>query len=174
MESKIKLLKVLDILSGSDKDHPITASKICALLEKDGISAERKSVCRDINTLIKHGYKITLCHDNKLGYYMSDAKKEKASVAPSKTVKIELFFEEEDRARVENVFGKCRERNEENKTGVFSVEEALLFTKLLKAGEFAKITSPENIKDEFVEMMEKGLSFYKKPTREKQIEVWLL
>ena len=174
MESKIKLLKVLDILTQSDKNHPITASKICALLEKEGISAERKSVCRDINTLIKHGYKITLCHDNKLGYYMSEAKKEKAAPATAKTVKIELFFEEEDLARVEEIFGKCRERNQEAKTGIFNVEQTLLFTKLLTAGEFAKITSPEEIKDEFVQLMEKGLAFYKKPTREKPIEVWLL
>lgn len=173
MESKIKLLKVLDILSQSDKNHPITASKICTLLEKDGISAERKSVCRDINTLIKHGYKITLCHDNKLGYYMSDVKKQKAS-SPVKTIDVELFFEEENLSRVENVFGKCRERREESKSGIFSVEEKELLSKLLQVGEVAKIISPENIKDEFMTMLEKSLAFYKKPTREKQIEVWLL
>ena len=79
MQPKLKLLKVLDILRDTDKSHPITAVGICKKLEEMGISAERKSVCRDIKTLTEYGYKITLCHDNKLGYYLEGEKEKKCS-----------------------------------------------------------------------------------------------
>ena len=110
MESKIKLLKVLDILSATDPAHPITASRVCELLLESGIEAERKSVCRDINTLIKYGYKIELCHDNKLGYYMVDGKAKKTVVASRPTVTVTLEYSAENEKAVEAVLGKKSKR----------------------------------------------------------------
>ena len=52
MQPKLKLLRILDILKETDATNPITAPAICSRLDEMGIKAERKSVCRDINTLI--------------------------------------------------------------------------------------------------------------------------
>ena len=174
MQSKIKLLKVLDILSATDEKHPITASKICALLEGEGISAERKSICRDINTLISHGYSITLCRDNKLGYYMTQQKKERRTVT-SETVKVTLSYVPERESELFAIFGKGENKTEGSEnTAEFKCDKTALFSKLLGVGEFARIISPENVKEEFISSMEKAQSFYGKPRSDKKIEVWLL
>ena len=176
MESKIKLLKVLDILSKTDENHPITASKICTLLESEGEICERKSICRDINTLIRHGYKITLCHDNKLGYYMQSDKKAKTPERPaSPLIKITLVYDVENEDEVTKLFGKPASREESGEVKAeFSIEENLLYTKLIKAGEIARITEPESIRKEFISQIEKTIAFYNKPRGDKKIEVWLL
>lgn len=69
--SKIKLLRVLDILSETDEEHPMTTNQIVRELSLYGIEAERKSVLRDIATLQDYGYDVLLHADNKLGYYMA-------------------------------------------------------------------------------------------------------
>ncbi len=76
-DTKMKILRVLDILKETDEHHPITANEICRKLETYGIEAERKSVSRDINVLMEYfnndsdyGYEIVLCEDNRKGYYM--------------------------------------------------------------------------------------------------------
>lgn len=69
--SKLKLLRILEILTETDEEHPLTASQIEEKLLLYGITAERKSVCRDINILKDDaGYDIALSEDNKRGYYM--------------------------------------------------------------------------------------------------------
>ena len=69
--SKVKLLRVLDILRETDEEHPYTANQIIKQLALYGIEAERKSVLRDIATLQDYGYDILLHADNKRGYYMA-------------------------------------------------------------------------------------------------------
>ena len=69
--SKLKLLRVLDILKETDEQNPITTNEIVKNLKLYGIEAERKSVLRDIATLTDYGYDILLHPDNKLGYYIS-------------------------------------------------------------------------------------------------------
>lgn len=175
MESKIKLLKVLDILSATDPAHPITASRVCELLLESGIEAERKSVCRDINTLIKYGYKIELCHDNKLGYYMVDGKAKKTVVASRPTVTVTLEYTAENEKAVEAVLGKkSKTIDEEAVKAEYKVEKDALYTRLLELGEIAQIVEPENIREDFMALMEKTLAYYKKPKTEKRIDVWLL
>ncbi|MBQ5504240.1 MAG: WYL domain-containing protein, partial [Oscillospiraceae bacterium] len=56
--TKLKLLRVLDILNETDEDHPITANEIVARLKLYCIDAERKSVLRDIAALQNYGYDI--------------------------------------------------------------------------------------------------------------------
>lgn len=69
--TKLKLLKVLDILMDTDENHPMTANEIAGQLALEGVSAERKSVTRDIKCLIEHGYDIAVHSNNKLGYFLS-------------------------------------------------------------------------------------------------------
>ena len=70
-ESKLKLIRIIQILKETDEQSPLTAPEICKKLALYGITAERKSVCRDINVLIDAGYKISLSGDQRKGYYMS-------------------------------------------------------------------------------------------------------
>ena len=69
--TKIKLLRVLEILRETDEDHPYTANAVVAKLKLYGLDAERKSVLRDIAALQEFGYDILLHPDNKRGYYMA-------------------------------------------------------------------------------------------------------
>ena len=69
--TKIKLLRVLEILRETDEDHPYTANEIIAKLKLYGLDAERKAVLRDIAALQDYGYDIVLHSDNKRGYFMA-------------------------------------------------------------------------------------------------------
>ena len=53
--SKLKLLYILDIMKNTDEFHPLNATQIAALLEQYGITAERKSISRDIACLEEKG-----------------------------------------------------------------------------------------------------------------------
>lgn len=69
--SKEKLLRVLEIIRETDEDHPLTAEAITEKLRAVyGIEAERKSVCRDLATLVRCGWDVVLSDDNKRGYYL--------------------------------------------------------------------------------------------------------
>lgn len=71
--SKIKLLCLLDILKAkSDEDHPITIPEIIGELEKQEISAERKSLYRDIEVLQEAGFDIVRVRSPKQGYYLGE------------------------------------------------------------------------------------------------------
>lgn len=175
MESKVKLLKVLDILSETDSAHPITATKICQILKSEGADAERKSVCRDINTLINYGYRITLCRDNKLGYYMEGAKSKRPTADIRPTQKVVLEYKKEDEECVEKIFGKkARIIDEENYKAEFSVISSELFSKLLLAAGKAQLFSPEETREEFMRLLDTALTDYNKPKSDRKIEVWLL
>lgn len=70
-DSKLKLIRIIQILKDTDEQTPLTAPEICHKLSLYGITAERKSVCRDINVLIDAGYNVRLSSDQRKGYYMS-------------------------------------------------------------------------------------------------------
>ena len=146
------------------------------MLKEEGVDAERKSVCRDINTLIKYGYKIVLCHDNKLGYYMEGGKAKKAVNAPARpTVTVTLEYSKENEAEVEKIFGKkTNVIDEEAKSAEFRVESDTLISRLIEGGEIAQIIAPEDVRREFIAKAEKTIAFYNKPKSDKKIEVWLL
>lgn len=67
--SKEKMLCVLDILKKTDEEHALTIGEIINKLHLYGIEAERKSVSRDIQTLIDSGYTI-LSAGKREGYFM--------------------------------------------------------------------------------------------------------
>ena len=70
--SKLKLIKILEILNDTDEENPVTASDIIEKLKSYDIYAERKSIYRDISILKESaGYDILRSDDSRLGYYMA-------------------------------------------------------------------------------------------------------
>lgn len=70
---KLKILYILDILKkNSDENHPLNAPELVALLEKAGITAERKSVYDDIAMLESFGYDIIKTATPKTGWFIGD------------------------------------------------------------------------------------------------------
>ena len=69
---KLKLLYVYEILKEySDEEHPLTGGEICRLLgEKYSVSAERKSVYRDIACLVSAGHNIVTLP--RSGYFLAE------------------------------------------------------------------------------------------------------
>ena len=72
---------VLDALRRySDEDHPLNAQEICAYLEKNGVSAERKSVYDDISVLCDYGYDIIKTTLPKTGWFLGSRELEAPEV----------------------------------------------------------------------------------------------
>ncbi len=71
-KTKEKLLFILERLRKTDEQHPVNTNDLIAYLAEKGVSAERKSVARDIAALREAGYSIILCDELKRGYYMTD------------------------------------------------------------------------------------------------------
>lgn len=80
--SKKKFFAVFEILNKySDEDHPINAYEILELLERYyDITAERKSIYRDIETLKECGVDIEKAVSTKDGYYMASRRFEVAEI----------------------------------------------------------------------------------------------
>lgn len=69
---KIKIIALLDILKKeSDEDNPLSAEELCKRLGEMDITAERKSIYSDIETLIDYGYDILHTRGAKSGYYLA-------------------------------------------------------------------------------------------------------
>ena len=71
-KTKEKLLYILERLKKTDEQHPVNTNDLIAYLTEKGVTAERKSVARDIEALRQAGYSIILCDEYKRGYYMTD------------------------------------------------------------------------------------------------------
>ncbi len=70
--TKEKLLLVLERLKKTDERHPVNTNEIITYLGEKGISAERKSIGRDIVAIREAGYSIIVSDELKRGYYMTD------------------------------------------------------------------------------------------------------
>lgn len=70
--TKEKLLFIFERLKKTDEQHPVNTNELIAYLGERGITAERKSVARDVAALRDAGYSIILCDEYKRGYYMTD------------------------------------------------------------------------------------------------------
>ncbi len=79
-KSKLKLLYTYEILKKySDEEHLLTANAICEKLsELYGITAERKSIYRDINTLMQTG--IEIVSEKKSGFFLAERTFELAEI----------------------------------------------------------------------------------------------
>lgn len=70
--SKIKFLVLLKTLKrDSDEEHPLSAVELSKIMQKEGIEAERKSICRDIGVLTHYGIDILYTHSPKQGYFIA-------------------------------------------------------------------------------------------------------
>ena len=95
----MKLLYIVDILEKyTDEDNPINATELCNRLEALGVSAERKAIYNDIDTLIDFGYDIIKTRVPRFGYFLasrrfelpevyllSDAVRSAEFISPKKT-----------------------------------------------------------------------------------------
>ena len=71
-QSKQKLLAIYDILyKKTDENHTISAEEIAKELELRGITAERKSIYKDVEELIDYGYEILYSRTGKKGWFMA-------------------------------------------------------------------------------------------------------
>ena len=70
---KLKILYVMEyLLRNSDENHPVTVAQLIAELASHGISAERKSVYDDIESLRDYGVDIIQSGAGKSsGYYVA-------------------------------------------------------------------------------------------------------
>lgn len=70
--SKIKTLLVFKYLNDySDESHPLSTTNLIEMLEKDGITCERKSIYADVKTLNQLGFNIMTTLSPKRGYFMA-------------------------------------------------------------------------------------------------------
>ena len=70
---KIKLLALLEILKKkSDEAHPLTIAQLIEQLSHYGVSAERKSLYDDMETLRAFGYDVVSVKNKSTGYYLGE------------------------------------------------------------------------------------------------------
>ena len=70
---KIKLLALLEILKQkSDEAHPLTIAQLIEHLSHYGVSAERKSLYDDMETLRTFGYDVISVKSKSTGYYLGE------------------------------------------------------------------------------------------------------
>lgn len=80
-KQKLKLYLIIDYFKRkSDEEHPVSIVDIIDYLGGLGITAERKSIYRDINAMEKLGYEIVQVHDKKFRYYLANRKFELAEL----------------------------------------------------------------------------------------------
>lgn len=69
---KLKLLSLLEILwKHTDEEHPLTVSELIEKLSARGISAERKSLYSDLESLSEFGFEIERVRGKSTGYYLA-------------------------------------------------------------------------------------------------------
>lgn len=131
---KTKLLHIIEILEKySDDENPINATELCDRLGALGVSAERKAIYNDIDTLIDFGYDIIKTRTPRFGYFMasrrfelpevyllSDAVRSAEFITPKKTRELiakldSMLSENQARKREKGIYinGKSKCKNEE-------------------------------------------------------------
>lgn len=69
---KLKLLYIMDALvNETDENNRLGTSELIAMLKEQGISAERKSIYDDIETLKEFGFDIIYDKEEPAGYYLA-------------------------------------------------------------------------------------------------------
>jgi len=73
VNQKLKILYLMKLLlERTDEDHPLTMQQLLAELETKGVSAERKSVYDDLETLRLFGIDVQISRCKAVGYYVAD------------------------------------------------------------------------------------------------------
>ena len=56
---KIKLLKLYEMLrQHTDEDRPLSTNQLCAMLEEEGITCDRRTLAEDIDILNANGFEV--------------------------------------------------------------------------------------------------------------------
>lgn len=70
-KQKLKLYLLIELFKRkSDAEHPISIAYILEYFQALGISAERKSIYRDIQAMEELGFEVIKTHDKKFGYFL--------------------------------------------------------------------------------------------------------
>ena len=71
---KVKLIKLLELLrQGTDLQHPMTNSQVCAQMEQMGIPCDRRIISQDVAVLNEMGYEIMVTMlGHEKAYYVED------------------------------------------------------------------------------------------------------
>lgn len=78
---KLKLYYIIDYFKKySDEEHTVSVSDIIDYLAENGITAERKSIYRDIEAITELGYEIISVHDKRFTYYLAEREFETAEL----------------------------------------------------------------------------------------------
>lgn len=71
--NKLKILFLMKILlEQTDNDHSLTMSEIIGKLDECGVSAERKSIYTDLDTLREYGLNVEVKRDKSVSYYVAN------------------------------------------------------------------------------------------------------
>ncbi len=137
----------------SDDDHPLNSSKIIKIMKENyGIDCDRKTVYRDIKSLIHFGFDINKAEDKRLGVYLGERKYELVeirmlidailtakSITPKKTRKLvnklydELsIYQSEDLKNQVYIDSKCKIDNEEVYYTIDKINDAIAKRKKIK------------------------------------------
>lgn len=75
-DQKLKLIYLMDILlERTDEEHSLTMNEILDALRACGITAERKSIYRDIDALRQYGLDVIRVKENRTHYYYVASRK---------------------------------------------------------------------------------------------------
>ncbi|MBQ2746779.1 MAG: transcriptional regulator [Clostridia bacterium] len=150
---KMKLLYIIEILEKySDEENPINATELCARLEAVGVSAERKAIYNDIDTLIDFGYDIIKTRTPRFGYFMasrrfelpevyllSDAVRSAEFITPKKTRELiskldSMLSVSQAKKREKGIYinGKTKCKNEEIYYSIDKISNAIENKKKIK------------------------------------------
>ncbi len=78
---KLKLYYIIEYFKRyTDENHPVTVSQIIEYLATLGITAERKSIYRDIAAMGELGYDVISLHDKHFTYYLAEREFETAEL----------------------------------------------------------------------------------------------
>ncbi|HOP12166.1 MAG TPA: WYL domain-containing protein [Oscillospiraceae bacterium] len=70
---KLKILYLMKLLlERTDEDHPLTMQQLLTELEAKGVTAERKSIYDDLETLRLFGLDVQISRGKAVGYYVAD------------------------------------------------------------------------------------------------------
>lgn len=78
---KLKLYYIIEYFKRyTDEEHPVSVSELIEYLASLGITAERKSIYRDIAAMEELGYDVISLHDKRFTYYLAEREFETAEL----------------------------------------------------------------------------------------------
>lgn len=80
-KQKFKLYFIIEYFKRyTDEEHTVSVSELIDYLQEQGITAERKSIYRDIEAMEELGYEVIQVHDKRFSYYLANREFETAEL----------------------------------------------------------------------------------------------